>query len=235
METHSLNAVPLSLVSLFALLCASPATAAASQANLPAKAAAATALDKPLKSIPWDQIGANAGTDYQGEGLRVTPTAEGARLHCVFQRLDGEATPEGLWLTSTADGAKGDRFRVMAVAVGREPSSVRSAMSLVTVSQRGQAPSGAACTDGAESWCDMPLLTELETTCLDLPFYKNAAPDGAIACLTQGAQTLACGGTVSVEGKLVRWSRPGLMEEYSVSLDGVRQDFVVTETPAGEG
>src|SRR6266436_7639295 len=51
--------------------------------------------------IPWSQIGAKAGADYQGDGLAVMPTADGARLRCVFQRLEGEATREGLWLTST--------------------------------------------------------------------------------------------------------------------------------------
>jgi hypothetical protein len=35
-----------------------------------------------------------------------------------------------------------------------------------------------------------------------------------------------------VAGKLVRFIRPGLVEEYSVSMDGVRQDFVVLEKPA---
>src|SRR6266581_9766531 len=50
--------------------------------------------------LPWSQLGAKAGADYQGDGLAVTPTAEGARLRCVFQRLEGAATREGLWLTS---------------------------------------------------------------------------------------------------------------------------------------
>ena len=42
-------------------------------------------------------------------------------------------------------------------------------------------------------------------------------------------------GTVSIEEKLVRWTRPGMVEEYSVSADGVRQDFIVTTAPAGTG
>src|ERR1019366_7970722 len=71
-------------------------------------------------AIPWSQIGAKAGADYKGDGLAVSPTAQGARLHCVFQHLDGEATREGLWLTSTATNAVKDRFRVVAVAVGRQ-------------------------------------------------------------------------------------------------------------------
>src|ERR1017187_6743164 len=70
-------------------------------------------------AIPWNQIGAKAGADYKGDGLAVTPTESGARLHCVFQQLDGEATPAGLWLSSTATKAVKDRFRVTAAAVGR--------------------------------------------------------------------------------------------------------------------
>ena len=42
-------------------------------------------------------------------------------------------------------------------------------------------------------------------------------------------------GAVVVVDKVVQFTRPGLTEEYSVSADGVRQDFVVTERPAGAG
>jgi hypothetical protein len=42
-------------------------------------------------------------------------------------------------------------------------------------------------------------------------------------------------GAVSIEEKLVRWTRPGLVEEYSVSADGVRQDFIVPAAPVGTG
>ena len=38
-------------------------------------------------------------------------------------------------------------------------------------------------------------------------------------------------GKVSVEDKLVRFTRPGLTEEYSVSVDGVRQDFIIESPP----
>jgi len=50
-----------------------------------------------------------------------------------------------------------------------------------------------------------------------------------------GYRALASTGKVSVADKVVRFIRPGLVEEYSVSVDGVRQDFVVTERPAGAG
>src|SRR5664279_222390 len=81
--------------------------------------AAGLAATNTPSAIPWNQIGAKAGADYQGDGLAVTPTGSGARLHCVFQRLDGDATAEGLWLTSTVTNTVSDRFRVTAMAVGR--------------------------------------------------------------------------------------------------------------------
>ena len=77
-------------------------------------------LHSPRSDAPrlaWPQIGAKAGADYQGDGLSVRPTAEGARLRCVFQRLEGEATREGLWLTSTLTNGVSDRFRVTAAEV----------------------------------------------------------------------------------------------------------------------
>ena len=49
------------------------------------------------------------------------------------------------------------------------------------------------------------------------------------------AITLPATGTVSVEDKLVRFARPSVTEEYSVSVDGVRQDFVIARPPAGAG
>jgi hypothetical protein len=150
-------------------------------------------------AIPWSQIGAKAGANYQGDGLTVTPTESGARLHCVFQRLDGEATRQGLWLTSTVTNAVSgpsavtsirsersvDRFRVTAAAVGRGASERESANATRTLhAERSDA---------------------LRSHALRLPDT----------------------GTVVIDGQTVRFSRPGLTEEYSVSMDGVRQDFVV--------
>jgi hypothetical protein len=43
-------------------------------------------------ALPWSQLSAKAGADYQSDALAVTPTAGGARLRCVFQRLEGDAT-----------------------------------------------------------------------------------------------------------------------------------------------
>jgi hypothetical protein len=138
--------------------------------------------------IPWNQIGAKVGANYQGDGLAVTPDGEGARLHCVFQRLDGEATPEGLWLTSTVTNTPSDRFRVTAAAVGRVTPC---------------APKAAGRT------------------------FNNQPPTTNIQ--------LEEAGIISLSGQTVRFLRPGLVEEYSVSMDGVRQDFLVPERPAGTG
>jgi hypothetical protein len=48
--------------------------------------------------IPWSEIGARAGAEYDGDGLSIMPGKDGAIIHSVFQRLRGEATPEGLCL-----------------------------------------------------------------------------------------------------------------------------------------
>src|SRR6266481_6544591 len=114
-QARMLCAVALGIGSSFSLA----AAAEHSADTAPAKA-----------SIPWSQIGAKAGADYQGDGLAVIPTADGAWLRCVFQRLEGEATEEGLWLASTVEGSQGGRFRVRAAAVGRpadvaQPSRLR--------------------------------------------------------------------------------------------------------------
>src|SRR6266567_7180183 len=79
-----------------------------------------TAPAKTSDAIPWWQLGAKADADYQGDGLTVITTANGPRLRCVFQRLEGEATREGLWLTSTVANAVNARFRIVATAVGRQ-------------------------------------------------------------------------------------------------------------------
>jgi hypothetical protein len=134
----------------------------------------AMAAQTPLESsqpIPVSDFGEKASTQYHGDGLSVVPSPEGARLSCVFQKLGGQVTPEGLWLHSTVESQIGDKLRVLASAVGR---------------------------------------------------------DGALRVLPPQ-------GTVGVADKLARYVRPSLTEEYSVSVDGVRQDFVVAQRPAGDG
>jgi hypothetical protein len=158
--------------------------------------------------IPFSGIGAKATADYQGDALAVTATTEGARLRCAFQKLEGRATAEGLWLESTEPGAAG-KLRLVAVGVGREVLECGSPLPLWS------APAS------TESGRGVPQSTTLS------PWVSLLS--------VSGEGTLPATGTVSVEGKPVRFIRPGLTEEYSVSVDGVRQDFVITERPAGEG
>ena len=40
-------------------------------------------------------------------------SSDGARLTCAFQRLEGEATRQGLWLVSTVGGQTSAPFRVL--------------------------------------------------------------------------------------------------------------------------
>jgi hypothetical protein len=136
-------------------------------------------LAKEPAGISWSQIGAAAGADYKGDGLSVRSIQSGARLHCVFQRLDAEVTPHGLRLISTATNQTHDCFAVRAMEIGRKPANA---------------------------------------------FFGSQGSE---------PQELSAEGTVVVEGQTVAFNRPGLTEEYSVSMDGVRQDFVVEQAPPG--
>jgi len=140
--------------------------------TIPSLLLAATLQASQTVSIPWTGIGALAGTGYKGDGLSVSAAADGARLYCSFQRLEGEASPAGLWLASTASSPPDDHFRVMAVSWQRLPSN--------------------------------PV-------------------------------ALAASGQVRLLGATAQLIRPGLLEEYSVSVDGVRQDFVIPDRPVGTG
>jgi len=104
--------------------------------------------EKQSAAIPFSQIGAKATADYHGDALAITATAEGARLKCGFQKLEGRATAEGLWLTSTVSNAVTDRFRVVAMAVGRDqeggrasPRALTSARFPGSLGSRGRSPS----------------------------------------------------------------------------------------------
>src|SRR6266581_8126467 len=100
-----LKRITLPIATTFALAALGPQTQAASAAK--------------SEPIPMDKIGAVAGKQYSGDGLAVAATPNGAGLRCVFQRLEGEATREGLWVVSTVTNGVNDRFRVVATAVGR--------------------------------------------------------------------------------------------------------------------
>ena len=110
---ESIEALILATAALLASL------ASDAQTQLAAKTEADHAANRSAP-IPLDQLGAVASKQYQGGGLSVTATTEGARLRCVIQQLDGEVTSEDLWLTSTTENANGERFRVVAVALGRQ-------------------------------------------------------------------------------------------------------------------
>lgn len=59
--------------------------------------------------IRWSELGAQATAQYADDGLSVTATVYGARLRGAFQRLQGGAMREGLWLVSTAAEAKAEK------------------------------------------------------------------------------------------------------------------------------
>jgi hypothetical protein len=158
--------------------------------------------------IPMDQLGAVAGKQYQGDGLSVSVTPDGARLRCAFQRLEGQVTREGLWLSSTADGSSGERFRVMAMEVGRiTPGAPLEDFSFDFLNP--SSPSLSSIPNGGEG-------REEEA----LRFIGKRLPHSGI---------------VNVTKNVVRFIRPGLTEEYSVSVDGVRQDFIIEQRPNGDG
>ena len=124
LETGSLKALVTIPVFLAALSVAW--NSSASQPTQPpssaTQATGAPAASLSAKAIPFDEIGAAAGKQYSGNGLAATATKTGAWLNCVFQKLEGDATSEGLWLTSTVTNTVKYRFRVKAMAVGRETS-----------------------------------------------------------------------------------------------------------------
>ena len=100
--------------------------------------------------------------------------------------LEADATPDGLWLTSTADEdlGKPNRFRVRASGVWRD------------------------------AWSSGPESLRLRSN---------------------DSTHLSSRGEVRVTKDSASYIRRGLVEEYRVSTDGVRQDFLVLERPSGFG
>ncbi len=146
------------------------------QAALPE---AANLNDAPqARAIPFAQLGAEAQKQYSGTGIGVTSTADGARLRAAFQKLEAEATAEGLWIESTETAEQPERFCLRAMKVGQASS---------LPGQPGR-------------------LHHLPAT-----------------------------GAVHASGEAAAWMRPGVVEEYSASMDGIRQDFVVGARPPGAG
>src|SRR5262245_10377189 len=85
------------------------------------------------QSIAWNELGTKATAQYSGDGLAVIAAFNGARLRCVFQKLEGEVTPQGLWLNSTATGSANAPFRVIAASVAREGGERRTLSATGTV------------------------------------------------------------------------------------------------------
>jgi hypothetical protein len=137
-----------------------------------AMAVAAVAAETNHAAVPFNQIGVAAIKQYSGDGLAVVQDAAGATLRCVFQKLEGRVTREGLWLSSTAGTSNDFPFRVIAESVGSEHGQV----------------------------------TTLQRT-----------------------------GEVQIGSQTALFHRVGLDEEFTVGVDGVRQDFVLPRRPAGHG
>jgi hypothetical protein len=160
--------------------------------------------EKQPTGIPFADIGAKVTADYKGEALGITAISEGALLRCEFQKLEGHATPEGLWLASTEPGTEG-KLCLRAIAVGRAERETQNLGPLLS-------PCG---NRGNEAW--FPELSDLE----------SSSPETAVLLDLTGA--------VAVSNQTVRFTRPRVTEEYSVSVDGVRQDFLIAERPDGAG
>lgn len=170
MNSHSFRISPNYALLLFAFLCV---VAACSQAG--------PVVDTVERGVPiaTDRLGVLASGGYQGDGLTIVATTNGAWLRCDFQHLEGRATGDGLWLCSTEKMA--EHFRIAAVSLGRQSQILAS--------------------------------------------WKLDAMDGQLSPT----------GRVAMNLPTVQFIRSGLTEEYSVSMDGVRQDFVVAHKPFGNG
>jgi hypothetical protein len=168
--------------------------------------------------IPLNQLGAVAGKQYQGDGLSVRATATGAELRCAFQRLAGEVTAEGLWLRSTAVEADGERFRVLATGVGRDREC--AAGSCCGSADWQSAVSRIGNPQAAPGWSVQPTASRRHSR---LPTCATAERPVAMPAM----------GRVETSENVTRFIRPGLTEEYSVSVDGVRQDFLIAQPPVG--
>jgi hypothetical protein len=188
-----------------------------------------------------NQLGAVAGKQYQGDGLSVRATATGAELRCAFQRLEGEVTTEGLWLRSTADGAAGERFRVLATGVGRDREC--AAGSCCGSADWQSAVSRIGNPQAAPGWSVQPTASRRHSrlpTCATLTPLEDFG-FGSITHLSlsdaesNGVRKLPGSGRVRLADQVAQLLRPGVTEEYSVSVDGVRQDFLIAQPPAGTG
>lgn len=170
------------------------------------------------RAITWSELGAQAGARLSASkgGLGAEVGTEGVRFHCAFQKLDGLATAQGLWLTSTAGSAPGDApFRLRATAWGRGGEVLSSGERSEFAAASGPVSLTTVTSSGASAIAD-GVFTSSRTT--SRHFGLCSLPEAGVLSVLAGQNTL-------------RWVRPGLVEEYSVSIDGVRQDFVVPQAP----
>ncbi|MCB1091545.1 MAG: hypothetical protein KDL87_08435, partial [Verrucomicrobiae bacterium] len=126
------------------------------------------------RAIPFDQIGYEAGKDYSGEGISIVPSQNRAHLKALFQDLEADVTPEGMWVRSTSDHDRNatSPFRIRAIGLTR-----------------------------------------------------SGGPDRAFAHQ----------GSVRATPEVATFFRDGVIEEYRVSMDGIRQDFLIPARPDGWG
>jgi len=75
----------------------------------------------------------------------------------------------------------------------------------------------------------------LWSTVKDDPQTRFSVKASGLGRQDDGTKSLEPLGRVETKKDVVRFLRPDLIEEYSVSVDGVRQDFVIAEPPAGQG
>src|SRR5258707_14981317 len=88
-----------------------------SGANLLSSFAVAQPLCKPdlhkaPRRVTLSEYAVPLGAEFSGNGTSVFAGDGRAWLHCLFQRIDGEATAEGLLLTSMVTNAVSDCFRI---------------------------------------------------------------------------------------------------------------------------
>ena len=129
------------------------------------------------------------------------------------------------------------------------PSGEVQGMSLADLSKdlsnryQGDGLSVTALADSVELRCDFQKLEGRVTKeGLQLSSSKMEGGDDGLcvkaASVARDGTTgkvFATDGVVTSSGNQVTYSRPGVVEEYSVSVEGVRQDFILPERPAGDG
>ena len=109
-----------------------------------------------------------------------------------------------------------------------------------TTDYHGDAIGIRATADGAELHTAFQKLAGT-VTCEGLQLASTTEKGGGLHLVAgsigrdKKSKVLPVTGNITVGEKIVSFARPGLTEEYSVSVDGVRQDFVLADRPLGNG